>query len=584
MSAAECNVSSGDVTIADGALKCNNDDKGSVKHVTIRGASSSSIISVSDSNVVIELSWVTTTSTSYFSVSRSNATIILDGANWIQPTKGQGPVECSGSSSLTFWSWSSDGSLTARSHTSFAAIGSGPSQICDSLIFVNGSYVAEALGSDCPGIGSPMASGSIVNTISIYDGNVSAAGCEHAAGIGSGRTGNGMDGVGCICIHNGNITATGGYSDGPGIGSGSAVEGNSSRVDSIFIYNGNITATGGSGYGSGIGSGYGGPGRTSRVDNIFICNGNITATGTRGAGIGSGHGNASVGTISIENGNITAASTKAGAGIGGGSDGARVGVLSISGGSITAVSASGAGIGAGNGSSAGVTEMNILGGSFLIRNGSIGIGAIDDSVPILRIGSPHIDCGKLPKCLGASSVVFDGSLTVVTAASPFVTSGNVSFSGSSSMYTIYTAESQREQVVGLPVIHVESVDFPSQLYYGLKVFGAHKGNAGFARSVLFNSGSARGFGISVPSPGDYRISYKSLHSAPRGLLIYNESTTFAVPDANDTLFTNVSYQLLPTYYFTAALPPSQYRRNSARIVRVLVFTELLTEFDTFPAV
>jgi hypothetical protein len=307
------------------------------------------------------------------------------------------------------------------------------------------------------------------------------------------------------------------------------------------IGGGFITASG-SGGAAGIGGGcslsYSVP--PVSVNSIFITEGffNVTSSGS-GAAIGSGgwHGSTTSPFISVRH-------------------------LSI-GATFHLWSASGAGIGVGSSnftSSGGITDLSVFGGSFLIHEGIVGIGGWNlSSVSNLRLGSAHIDCRSIGSniCLRASSVLFDnGSLTSVTGASNLIEFNRITFSFSSEIYTIYSGLSQQEQFKGLPVIHIESVLLPSNFTYEITVLGTDELNEKFNRSVLFNAGSERGFGISVPSVGNYSMTYNSTDGSSQGCLVHDGLTSFAGLGKNDTFYERAQgglaeCPLAPTHTFTS---------------------------------
>jgi hypothetical protein len=212
--------------------------------------------------------------------------------------------------------------------------------------------------------------------------------------------------------------------------------------------------------------------------------------------------------------------------------------LLISGGSITASGSGGAGIG--SCSSGDLLNLRILGGSFRIRDGIVGIGSPDlSSLSRLTIGSPHIDCrsiGGYP-CLRSSSIVFDGgSVSGVTRASNFLDVETAEFSGSPSMTILYRESSKREQFTGLPIIHIESVTFPSKRIHEVRVRGIGGTNANFERKFRFNPRTDRGFGISVPSVGSYKLSYRSEDEFSEGCLMHDGLCIFYVASENDTFY------------------------------------------------
>jgi hypothetical protein len=205
-------------------------------------------------------------------------------------------------------------------------------------------------------------------------GSLVATGGKHSAGFGSGTNG----ACASIRIVNGSLTATGGT----GIGSGRG-----SFVGVVLIEEGKIVATGTRG-GAGIGTGYD-RGVRSRIENITIKNGAITADGQNtGCGIGTGLaeqlGRSEIGSLTIENGSISAkTSTNSGWGSGIGSGraingNATIENLTIVNGSISAHSAHhGCGIGIGWASSSGrsaIGNLMIMNGTIEATSGNVGAG------------------------------------------------------------------------------------------------------------------------------------------------------------------------------------------------------------------
>jgi hypothetical protein len=309
-----------------------------------------------------------------------------------------------------------------------------------------------------------------------------------------------------------------------------------------------------------------------------ISGGFITASGSGGAaGIGGGCSLSysvpcvSVNSIFINGGYFNVTSSGSGAAIGsggwnGGTTSPFISVrnLNISGGTFHLWSPSGPGIGVGVGnsiftSSGGITDLSVTGGSFFIHEGIVGIGGWNlTSVTNLRLGSPHIDCRSIGSniCLRASSVFFEnGSLTSVTAASNLIEFNRITFSFSSEIYTIYAGLSRQEHLTGLSMIHIESALFPSNLTYAIAVLGAGELNGTFHRSVSFNPGSDRGFGISVPSVGNYTIAYNSTDGSSHGCLVHDGLATFAALGKNDTFYKSArgvaECYLGPTHIFTS---------------------------------
>ncbi len=195
-----------------------------------------------------------------------------------------------------------------------------------------------------PGIHVPAGS-----TLTIQGtGTLKASGGYMGSGIGGGR----QIACGNIVIEGGDITATGGITNGgAGIGSG-----NETSCGTITISGGTVNATGGY-YSVGIGSG-----KQSSCSDITISGGTVIAKGgDDSAGIGSSNYSSSCGKITISGGTVNATAGYNGAGIGSGSS-SSCGEINISGGTITATGVQyGPGIGSGMNSSCGnITILNTV--------------------------------------------------------------------------------------------------------------------------------------------------------------------------------------------------------------------------------
>jgi hypothetical protein len=189
-------------------------------------------------------------------------------------------------------------------------------------------------------------------------------------------------------------------------------------------------------------------------------------------------------------------------------------------------------------------------------------------------------------CLRAPSISFDGgSATAVTSAANLIESGTVTFSNSPSIYTIYTGPSTQEQFTGIAMIHIESVSFPCDIVYEVKVSGADPGNAALKRFVLFNPAQARGFAISVPSGGNYRLDFSSQSAVRRssGFLPTDSVSTFAATENRDTFYTQATVnadgsdcQLYATKEFTSSRDP--WHQMTRHWVRAARFTVIVLAF------
>ena len=155
---------------------------------------------------------------------------------------------------------------------------------------------------------------------------------------------------GTVTIKGGIVNATGGGTNGAGIGGG-YYQGWGGSGGTINILGGTVTATGGEYGGAGIG---GGGGDGGHGGNVTISGGTVTAIGNSGAGIGGGK-YCDGGTVTISGGTVTATGST---GIGGGDCG-NGGEVTISGGKVTATGKSG---GAGIGGGCGSFSQSFLGG------------------------------------------------------------------------------------------------------------------------------------------------------------------------------------------------------------------------------
>jgi hypothetical protein len=87
------------------------------------------------------------------------------------------------------------------------------------------------------------------------------------------------------------------------------------------------------------------------------------------------------------------------------------------------------------------------------------------------------------------------------------------------------------------------------------VLGADELHEEFNRSVLFNAGSERGFGISVPLVGNYSMTYNSTDGSSQGCLVHDGLTYFAALRKNDAFYEGAGALaeclLVPTDTFTS---------------------------------
>ena len=275
-------------------------------------------------------------------------------------TGGTGAIKCTGG-----------GGSSSNGH---AAIGGNNDETGGHLVIHGGTIEAEPNHNDAAGIGGGDGDSGGQNrnfgmqSITIWDGGVTAKGSSSGAGIGGGKDNSTLPSItiyggtvnatggtysagigggqhisnGVIKIYGGNITATGGNnrwddkgSGGAGIGGGMSGEMN----NDIYIYGGTITANGGED-GAGIGAGGTSSGSAAQNNSLYIYGGTIRAIGGEcAAGIGAGI-TGKGGPVYIYDGNVEITPGDLGAGIGGGgcygytTEAGKGGKVTISGGTV----------------------------------------------------------------------------------------------------------------------------------------------------------------------------------------------------------------------------------------------------------
>jgi hypothetical protein len=70
----------------------------------------------------------------------------------------------------------------------------------------------------------------------------------------------------------------------------------------------------------------------------------------------------------------------------------------------------------------------------------------------------------------------------------------------------------------------------------VRVKGIDIDNANFEGKLIFNPRTDRGFGISVPSVGNYKLSYRSEDEFTEGCLLHDDLSIFSVFGTNDTFY------------------------------------------------
>jgi hypothetical protein len=281
----------------------------------------------------------------------------------------------------------------------------------------------------------------------------------------------------------------------------------------------------------------------SAVGDLRIESGIFVLNSSLGAGIGGGRaytlGNASVANVTLVNG-IFDISTTSGAGIGSGHTMGNVSTilnLMIENGRFTFRGINSTGIGSGAGTflnRSRIDSVKISGGKFDFK----GAGGLDcrycDS---LIIGNSSLDCSGISSnfCLRAPNVTFrNGPFNIRTPQSNFVEFERAMFSGNPELWIEYLSTSVRENIIGLPIIHIEQLQFNFSSIYQLYISRSDEINYDCNRSFIINSSNIRGIAFSVPSLGNYSISYATLSPRQSGYLFHDSINTFAALFDNDT--------------------------------------------------
>jgi hypothetical protein len=181
-----------------------------------------------------------------------------------------------------------------------------------------------------------------------------------------------------------------------------------------------------------------------------------------------------------------------------------------------------AGIGSGNQSW--IDSVRITGGEFLF-DGSAGIDC--RSCHSLILGNSSFDCSGISCLRGRNITLTDGPLIVRTAQSNFAEFENVAFSGNLELLIEYFSTSDRERLIGLPIIHIEQFGFPFPSIYKLYISPSDRPTTYCSRSFTIDSWRIRGVGFSVPSETGY--------------LVHDSIDSFPALSDSDTLYSKASF-------------------------------------------
>jgi hypothetical protein len=592
-----CDVALGNIEVSGNLVTCNQQDPTPSEYISISGTATANSVSITSSNIVIELLNATISNTAPFVSQSSTVSVIFSGTNILTASRGSG-IECAQGSNVTF-SGSFNGVINAHGSSSYPGIGPSGNEFCQSLVILNGTYSVPSSTGGGAGIGSAGVTTTTMTSrlgnLTILGGSIIAS-THTAAALGSGDTSYGHSIVDDLAILGGSITSqiTGSAA---AIGSGVSQYGNTS-VGRLTMANANVRVSV-TQWGPAIGSGdvsrqgaY-----SSTVEALTILSGNISATGgTSNAGIGSGDGGTSgnapalsgVRSLVIVGGNISATGTQRAAGIGSGpsptSPTPAMDNLTVLGGNITATGgANGAAIGPGQGAS--IQHITVLNGSFTLKSAHSGIGpGSSGSVQNLTIHGGLFDCTGVMSvpCFRANSVTFGtGSIAVITNSQTVATSSQWQVSGVPQLYFEYGSMSSPEEFTGIPLLHMGSILVPYRAVYTLLVRNVGERNETWVeRQMIFNANRSQGCAFSVQSVGNYTVTLDTAFPKWAGRLRHNGSSSFSVSDLVDNFFPNVEYEdanptatISPTNQFTDS--PLILARRSKTVMKLRLFSFLV---------
>jgi len=285
----------------------------------------------------------------------------------------------------------------------------------DMTISAGGTYTVESAGTITIATSDPVTlvgtegsspldaqilTGTTAANLTVNNLNLSSTGSPIKFGSGGGTL---------TLLGNNTLTTSGTNSAALNIGGGLTINGT-----------GYLTATS-TGYGAGVGTDYG----EATSANLTVEGGNVTAASNYGAGVGSGF-QSTIGTIAITGGVVNATATSgAGVGTGAGTGGlANAGTITITGGIVSGTGQDGAGVGSGFGGAVG----NItIGGTATVTAISTGNGA--------GLGSGS----TFGATASAGNIAINGAAYVVATSTAYgagIGSGYARYSGTNSAGSI----------------------------------------------------------------------------------------------------------------------------------------------------
>jgi hypothetical protein len=228
-----------------------------------------------------------------------------------------------------------------------------------------------------------------------------------------------------------------------------------------------------------------------------------------------------------------------------------VSYLTILGGNVDASAVNGSGIGSGAtlgpDASTSVSTVLLLNGSFTVRSSlsGVGHGASRDgvsSVDNVTILGGVFDCSALDSamCFDADFVAFATGSTIVLTGSTTVGSPGWNVSGFPELYCEYLVSSLEEETTDIALLHLSSVSLPGRGLHRFRISQVEGPNPEFERVIEFNNSRSQDCAFSVPSLGQYQISFNAVSGSASGLLGYNGVANFSVSRIADNFYCPVT--------------------------------------------
>jgi hypothetical protein len=187
-------------------------------------------------------------------------------------------------------------------------------------------------------------------------------------------------------------------------------------------------------------------------------------------------------------------------------------------------------------------------------------------------------------CFSAKAFqLVNGSVSVRTKSKVGPSSG-WQIVGTPELYFEYLDDSERENMTGLPVLHLKSIsNIPCRTIYALTIRAVGKD---YARTVMFDGNRSTGCAFSVRG-GNYTISVTSpLVEWLVGRLVHSDGDDFSAEVLGDNFYDNVSFDQFATPSRTPLATPTDMFTlwlmrprgcSSKRMMTLLFFTVIIPD-------